>query len=49
MPAEDHWKISLLKSLIELRNNQWEVRFDEEEHSLRGEETQLMIDDVCTS
>ena len=49
MPAEDHWKIPLLKSLIELRNNQWEVLFDEEEHSFRGDEIQLMIDDVCTS
>ena len=49
MPPTDRWKIPLLKSLIELRNNQWEVLFDDEEQSLRGEEIQLMIENICTS
>ena len=49
MPPTDRWKIPLLKSLIELRNNQWEVLFDDEEQSLCGEEIQLMIENICTS
>ena len=48
-PSQDHWKIPLLKSLLDLRNSQWEVVFDDEEHTLCTTEIQLMIEDICTT
>ena len=49
VPSSEHWKISLLKSLIEIRNSQWEIIFDNEEQSFSSTEIQLMIEDICTS
>ena len=48
-PAQEKWRIALLRSLLELRNSNWHVFFDEEEGNLMPTEIQQMIDDVCTS
>ncbi len=48
-PSISKWKIPLLTSLLEFRNQQWEVTFDEIEEKLEPTEIQCMIDDICTS
>ena len=48
VPVHEEWRVSLLKSLLELRKDHWEVLFDEEE-GLMPSEVQTMIEDVCKS
>ena len=51
IPEESKWKISLLESLLEIRDGRWEVLFEEE--NTRGElckdEVTFMIDELCIS
>ena len=47
VPDHEEWRIPLLRSLLELRNKQWEVLFDEEEGQLMPNEIQMMIEEVC--
>ncbi len=48
-PAEEEdWRLPLLVSMLEVRDNRWEVKFDEEEEDLGNDEAQAIIDDVCT-
>ena len=47
VPQQEKWRISLLRSLLELRNKQWEVLFDEEEGQLMPNNIQMMIEEVC--
>ena len=47
-PSSEQWRIGLLHSLIELREDRWHIVFDEEE-KLNKSELDLMIEDVCTS
>ena len=45
------WKIKLLCSLLEIRDQRWEILFDEEEGtgSLRTDDITAMIDNVASS
>ena len=45
------WKVKLLCSLLEIRDQRWEILFDEEEGtgSLRPDDITAMIDNVATS
>ena len=45
-PSCEQWRIGLLHSLIELRNDRWHIVFDEEEEMLNKSELDLMIEDV---
>jgi len=46
-PPQEKWRVSLLQSLLEMRNDHWQVLFDEEECKLLPSEIQEMINDVC--
>ena len=45
------WKVKLLCSLLEIRDQRWEILFDEEEGtgSLRPDDITAMIDNIATS
>ena len=49
IPDEAKWKIPLLKSLIEIRDQRWEILFNEEENELRisNDNVTAMIDQLC--
>ena len=48
---KDIWKVKLLCSLMEIRDQRWEILFDEEEEtgSLLPDDITAMIDNVATS
>ena len=48
-PEEARWKIPLLESLIEIRDQRWEVLFDEEniEGRLSEDDVTTMINQLC--
>ena len=48
---KDIWKVKLLCSLMEIRDQRWEILFDEEEGtgSLLPDDITAMIDNVATS
>ena len=45
----DDWSVPLLVSLLELRNENWEVNFDieDEEDTLTDQEIDFMVESVC--
>ena len=48
-PAQDEWSIPLLRNLLEVRNDNWEVIFDEETgEAPTDEELDFMIAAVCS-
>ena len=48
VPAGEEWKIPLLTNLIEVRDDRWQVIFDEEsEITLQNEDIDAMIADIC--
>ena len=47
IPEGQAWKISLLSSLIQIRERNWQVLFDNEGEGLIEDEVKLMIDDIC--
>ena len=51
VPEESKWKIKFVESLIEIRDQRWEVLFDEEEDGgkLSENEVTTMIDRWCIS
>ena len=50
IPLGEEWRLGLLRSLLELRQSNWEVLFDEEgENTLEEDDISEMIDEVCTS
>ena len=48
LPEGEEWRIPLLLSLMQLRNDNWVVTFDEEESTLEADAIQNMINTVCT-
>ena len=51
-PEGDEWKLPLLHSLLEVRNDNWEILFCEEEESnndLEEDDISAMILEVCTT
>ena len=49
VPSHQHWRIGMLHSLMEIRENRWSITFDEEQDSIDKSQISLMIEDVCTS
>ena len=51
VPVADIWKICLLSSLIDIREGQWSISFDEEDGvtCFPDKEINSMIEDICTS
>ena len=49
VPNNQHWRIGMLHSLIELRENKWHITFDDEQQNIDKSQISLMIEDVCTS
>ena len=48
LPEGEEWRIPFLLSLIQLRNANWVVTFDEEGTTLETDAIQTMINTVCT-
>ena len=49
---KDEWKLPLLHSLLEIRSENWEIMFNEEEEGsgdLDGDDLSTMIEEVCTT
>ena len=50
VPAGHEWKIGVLRSLLEIRSENWEILFDDEDdHEMMENDIVMMIDDVCTN
>ena len=47
IPDGQEWKIGLLSSLLEIRDEKWVVLFDNEGEGLIDDEVKQMIDGVC--
>jgi len=49
IPENQEWKIPLLSSLIEIRDDRWSILFDEEKHQGTLDENQIgdIIDYLC--
>ena len=47
---DQQWRLPLLQSLLQVRDDQWEIRFDEDgEMEIDEDDVKEMINDVCTS
>ena len=47
---DQQWRLPLLQSLLQVRDEQWEIRFDEDgEMEIDEDDVKDMITDVCTS
>ena len=51
VPKGQEWKIALLSSLLQIREGEWTVTFDEESHESKFEDEAInkMIDFLCIS
>ena len=52
VPEGDEWKLPLLHSLLEIRSENWEILFNEEEEGsgdFDGDDLSTMIEEVCTT
>jgi hypothetical protein len=49
MPEGHDWKISLIKGIMEVREEKWEVLFDDENECLNDEDLQSILDHACAS
>ena len=47
VPESEKWRIPLLTSLIEMREERWCVKFDEEDDDLPVDAIKMMIDRAC--
>ena len=47
VPESEEWRIPLLTSLIEMREERWCVKFDEEDDDLSVDAIKMMIDRAC--
>ena len=48
-PAADSWTMPLIKSLLWLKEEEWEVIFNDEDNldSLKSEDIEFMLDSLC--
>ena len=48
---EQQWRIPLLQSLLMIRDDQWEIRFNDgdDQISVEDDDIEEMIHDVCTN
>ena len=48
-PPSDDWTVGLLRNLLEVRSNNWEVVYDDETEEAAGEDDiNFMIAAICT-
>ena len=48
-PTVEDWRVGLLKSLLEIKDDRWHLEFDEEAEQFEGNEINEMITNVCIS
>ena len=48
-PQDQEWRLGLLVSLLELREDRWSLQFDEETGNFGEDEVSVLINNVCTS
>ena len=48
-PAGQEWRVPLLQSLLEIRDDRWSLQFDEETGNLNADEITTLINNVCVS
>ena len=48
-PTGEEWRVGLLKSLLEIKDDRWHLEFDEEAEQFEGNEINEMITNVCIS
>ena len=48
-PQDQEWRLGLLVSLLELREDRWSLQFDDETGQFGGNEVNVLINNVCTS
>ena len=48
IPVGQEWRIPMLTNLIEVRDERWEVNFDDEIMNLESSEVDVMIRDICS-
>ena len=47
---EQEWKLPLLHSLLEVRDDQWEIRFEDDDvEQLQDDDINDMIHDICVN
>ena len=49
IPEGEEWKIGLISSLMQIRNDKWSILFDEEQDELSNDDITFMLDNVCSS
>ena len=49
VPEGEDWKIGLVASLLQIRNDKWSILFDEEQDELSNDDITFMLDNVCSS
>ena len=48
-PVGQEWRVPLLQSLLEVRDERWSLQFDEETGNLSADEITVLINNVCVS
>ena len=48
-PEGQEWKLPLMTSLLQIRDSNWEVLFDDEAEGLGNNIVQIFLDNICTS
>ena len=48
VPVGEEWRIPLLSSLLEIRDERWVINFDDEDDTETIDAIKLMIDKVCS-
>ena len=49
IPEGEYWRHPFLCSLLKIRDEDWEVHFDDEEQRLEDSDISFMINDICTN
>ena len=49
IPEGEEWKVGLIASLMQIRNDKWSILFDEEQDELGNDDITFMLDNVCSS
>ena len=46
----EQWRLPLIHSLLEVKNDQWEIRFSDDDHeTIKEDDIENMLYDVCTT
>ena len=49
IPKGGEWKVGLITSLMQIRNDKWSILFDEEQDELGNDDITFMLDNVSNS